>query len=73
MTAPTIDATDTNGLTLDYMIRNLYTLNTVDMSLRAGSINEQTAREYVTLWNATKGRFTEAYIMGGAIRQRDRS
>lgn len=50
----------------------LHSLAQIENMYRWGSIGTKEMEEYLKLWNATPGRFTFAYWMDGAIRQRER-
>ena len=47
-------------------------LEQVAWKYREGYISENTAAQYVQLWNTTAFRFTEAYLASGVILQRER-
>ena len=45
-------------------------LASVDEAYRQGTLTEDEVREYIQAWNLTPGRYTQAYLQDGAIRQR---
>jgi hypothetical protein len=48
-----------------------YSLQQMEDRYRAGFVTDAELDAYLMAWNATPGRFTHAYWMDGAIRQRE--
>jgi len=49
-----------------------YSLAQIEQAYQHGNVSDEELQAYLSAWNATPGRFTFAYWMDGAIRQRDK-
>jgi len=53
------------------MIAKHHCLNEVERMYRQGNVSDEEVTEYLRAWNATPGRFTQAVLLDGAIRNFD--